>query len=66
MEIVSNPPTVAANKPVCVLKLMRAVTSMVNMRAHKNQDTICISLTAFGYLSVVLLCNFAVYGVERP
>ena len=36
------------------------------MRTHKNEGAICIFLTTFGYVIVVLLYNLAVSGVKRP
>ena len=60
MEIESSVPTVAANRPVCILQLTCSQVG-VNTRAHENQGAICILLTAFGYLVVVFLCNLAVH-----
>ena len=36
------------------------------MRAYEDQGTICIFLTAFGYLVVIFLRDLTVHGVQRP
>ena len=66
METVSNVPTVAANKPVCVLKVYVCNYIEMKTRTHKNEGAICIFLTTFCYVIVVLLYNLAVRGVEWP
>jgi hypothetical protein len=61
----SNAATVAENKPVYVIQL-RIQQRRSNIRAHKNQDPVCILSVVFCIIIVLFLSNLGIHGMERP
>ena len=59
----SNAATVAENKPVYAFQL-RLQQRICNMRAHKNQDPVCILLAVFGIIVVLLLSSVGIHDIE--
>ena len=56
---------VAENKPVYVFQLRHAIAGR-EMRAHKNQDPVCILLAVFGIALVLFLSSVGIHGIEWP